>query len=696
MASADWKDAIVDYFHYNIKTNANDWKRVKKARLPNGETYREFYNAVVDRTVYCLGDEEETTYILEKDVWLYGVYNVQPGEEMFPGVIGDLMFSFEPQDRWNRNKHIYDQHQQHLLEAFFANFPAIGEDMENSFSYEISAYNSMTIHMALKKAGFVHSQEITDFLNRTGNPGAPLPPTSPSNPPQPTIFGASPTSNSTPAPAAPTPQAPPQNNGPLGGYYGTGLEEDGSAKASDFLAVVGEDDGEVQVWITPMMAYARKDPFDSHVGGLVDHLLPAEWQEASEQTFEVGSLSMVEAFDYLLKAGFQVDWPEYKREAANHIDVYDVTLAQHQANLAAIANPQTVAVQHHHNPIPVGPQNANFIELTGQEPAVQTALEAARALGVKGLEQEGKWDDQEEIEEKWEKSYYLNNYDGFIELERSHALWLLYEHYDNGSGLAWPNFFGMDNIRVASELFKIMDLDLGDGEWEEDYSDGAEHPIVIIDDHQSYPAPYDLPVPAYVPPPVQVIPPAIQTSKVPPKSQPANAPRPSFKGPVTGSGSFAPVSSGPVAKADVDDTPVDATYIRHDAGDQWPEFCGEVWDNYSQNGAGAISWSDRFRLRHARIIGLGYKFKRVEFTGILVQMGYLNDKFEIINDIDLPGAVFDELFVDFGGDWNDDENVQMINKRKGEDPETGFSYSSQNLWAEIEPLLKSKGWFPAK
>jgi hypothetical protein len=139
--------------------------------------------------------------------------------------------------------------------------------------------------------------------------------------------------------------------------------------------------------------------------------------------------------------------------------------------------------------------------------------------------------------------------------------------------------------------------------------------------------------------------------------------------------------------------------IRHDSGDQWPEFCNEVWEFYEANKATLpldINWSDRFRPREAQITGLGYKFERVEYTGIRVQMGYLGRDGELIETIDLPSVVLGELLKEWGGEWNVDDVTQFINKRKGEDPETGFSYSSQTLWEEVEPFLQGHGWKEAK
>lgn len=661
MSSSDYiRQDIADYFDKSgIKTQPKDWKRVFKKSI-NGQVVREFHNSVVNRTIYVLGEDGDEGRA-EKDQWIYGIVDSPDGK----------FLSFESLDRWNRNKFLYDQHLSEILEVLF-NLPRSltqEEDLENSFNY-LAAFNDLTIHILLKKSGFQYSQELSDFLANKGA-GPALPPIAPVNPPTPPALAAIAGQQTTPT-AQPTNTSSP-NIAP------------GAGRASDFISVVYEDDGEVLVCITPMMMFAVGDSYDQEVSSIAGHLLPPDWNEVSNGTFSPGGLGMVEAFDLLLKAGFQMNWKELVDDLSTVYHVYDVDSITHKENLEALANVTSTKAAHQVNPLQsTPPNNTGYPELTGQEESVQQALVAARQRGVLGLEQEGKWDDLEELEDKWDNGFWDSN-DYLIEIERSHALWLLYEVYDNGSGLAMPNFFGMDDIRVSEELTKILPF-----KDELEQEDGA---VVIIEDSKLYPPPYDLPVPEYVPPPMVVSQPTVKTSRPAPKAQRPIVPKISV--PITGSGSFSPVSV-PVTQIDDDYSPVDAKTIRFDSGEQWPDFCGAVWDHYKANGPGAIQWFDRFRPRHARIVGLGYQFDRVEFTGIRVRMGYLNEKFEIIDNIDIPGSVFDELFEEWGGEWNDDENIQFINKRKGEDPETGFSYSSQNLWEEIEPLLKSAGWFPAK
>jgi hypothetical protein len=308
-------------------------------------------------------------------------------------------------------------------------------------------------------------------------------------------------------------------------------------------------------------------------------------------------------------------------------------------------------------------------ELADLQPAVQAAFISQRAAGLKGLDQvEPGWEDETTIKRR------LRNGD-WVTVERSQAIWVLYEICDDGNSMLEDYFAETDEF-LHETLVDALGLD-------EDEFENLE----IIDDEASYPAPYDLPVPQ----PAQFAPP-------PPPQRP---------GPMVGpasinarSGSFAPVSATPPAVAPVA-PPVGnvSADIRHDSGDQWPEFCNEVWEFYEANKATLpldINWSDRFRPREAQITGLGYKFERVEYTGIRVQMGYLGRDGELIETIDLPSVVLGELLKEWGGEWNVDDVTQFINKRKGEDPETGFSYSSQTLWEEVEPFLQGHGWKEAK
>jgi hypothetical protein len=139
--------------------------------------------------------------------------------------------------------------------------------------------------------------------------------------------------------------------------------------------------------------------------------------------------------------------------------------------------------------------------------------------------------------------------------------------------------------------------------------------------------------------------------------------------------------------------------MRNDSGDKWSEFCNEVWDTYEANKGNLpldLDWQDRYRPRDVQVTGLGYKFDRMEFTGIRVLMGYLDRDGALVDTIDIPGRVFDELLKEFGGEWNIEDITQFVNKRQGTDPETGYSYSSQALWGELEPMLIAQGWKEAK
>lgn len=317
-------------------------------------------------------------------------------------------------------------------------------------------------------------------------------------------------------------------------------------------------------------------------------------------------------------------------------------------------------------------------ELVNLQPAVQPAFISQRAAGLKGLDQANpQWMDKAEVE-KLLLRHRNTSFD--LDIERSNAIWMLYEEADDGTRVL-EDYFAMDD----EELYDALDS------WGIlDQMDDA-HEVLVVSDYQPYPAPYDLPVPQ--PQPI-----------TPPPGFGGHSGRPApMVGPASinaRSGSFAPVQATPVAVAPPAPPPGNAVaHLKHDSGDQWADFCREVWDTYELNKANLpldLHWFDRYRPREAQITGLGYRFERVEFTGIRVLMGYLGRDGELIENIDIPAAVFDELLKEWGGDWNIDDVTQFINKRKGENPETGFSYSSQNLWAEVEPFLISQGWKEAK
>lgn len=136
----------------------------------------------------------------------------------------------------------------------------------------------------------------------------------------------------------------------------------------------------------------------------------------------------------------------------------------------------------------------------------------------------------------------------------------------------------------------------------------------------------------------------------------------------------------------------------NDSGDKWAEFCGEVWETFELNKANLpldLGWYDRYRPREAQITGLGFQFVRREFTGIRILMGYLDRDGKLLDTIDLPSAMLTDLLKEWGGNWNVDDITQDISKRKGEDPETGFSYSSEGTWDEVKAFLVSQGWTEA-
>jgi hypothetical protein len=318
-------------------------------------------------------------------------------------------------------------------------------------------------------------------------------------------------------------------------------------------------------------------------------------------------------------------------------------------------------------------------ELVNLQPAVQAAFISQRAQGLKGLDQVNpQWMDKAEVEKLLLRH---RNMSFDLDIERSNAIWMLYEEADDGSRVL-DDYFALDDEELYDELDSWGLLDQMDD----------EHDVQIVPDYQAYPAPYDLPVPQPQPaPPMPGFP--GQQGRPAPMMGPASV--------NARAGSFAPLPAAPAAVAPPPPPPGNAAaHIRADSGDKWADFCREVWDTYELNKANLpldIDWYDRYRPRDAQITGLGYRFDRVEFTGIRVLMGYLGRDGELIENIDIPAAVFEDLLKEWGGDWNVDDVTQFINKRKGENPETGFSYSSQTMWEDdIKPFLDSQGWKEAK
>lgn len=309
---------------------------------------------------------------------------------------------------------------------------------------------------------------------------------------------------------------------------------------------------------------------------------------------------------------------------------------------------------------------AQWPELVDLQPAVQAAFITQRAAGLKGLDQcDTTWEDDKKVKRELQAG-------NWVTLERSHAIWLLYEYFDDGVTVL-TDYFTYTDEDLHAELCEMLDID------DEDEGENLE----IIDDEASYPAPFDLPVPQ----PAPYVPPAPQGRPSPmvgPASMNARA------------GSFAPVAAAPAAVAPPPPPPGNASaHIKHDSGDKWAEFCGEVWETYELNKGNLpldLDWYDRYRPRDAQITGLGFRFERREFTGIRIQMGYLGRDGDLIDTIDLPSAMLDDLMATWGGDWNVEDITHNVHKRKGEDPETGFSYSSEGTWDEVKAHLEAQGW----
>ena len=307
-------------------------------------------------------------------------------------------------------------------------------------------------------------------------------------------------------------------------------------------------------------------------------------------------------------------------------------------------------------------------ELVNLQPAVQAAFITQRSAGLKGLDQcDSTWEDDKKVKRELQAG-------NWVTLERSHAIWLLYEHFDDGNTVL-TDYFTYTDDDLHAELCEMLDID------DEDEGENLE----IIDDEASYPAPFDLPVPQ--PAPVSPFPAHNPGHPAPMRGPAAMNAR---------AGSFAPLPAAPAAVAPPPPPPGKAeAQIKADSGDQWADFCREVWETYELNKANLpldIRWYDRYRPREAQITGLGFQFVRRDFTGIRILMGYLDRDGKLIDNIDLPSAMLDELMATWGGDWNVDDITQDVFKRKGEDPETGFSYSSEGTWDEVKAYLEAQGW----
>lgn len=622
-ASDEIKDAIVDYYDMTgVKgSKASDWKRVDKRTLPSGESFRMFENKKLKRAVFTIGDDEEVA-ILESDDIIYGMSPADPMMVNQYGA-GNYVISFETKDRFFRQGHIYDQHQEGILRDLF-NLPAnINEDSENMFSYQASDYSDLTIHMVLKKLGFQYSRELSDFLTnhiappqrsaaQARNASPMLPPFLNPN------YSAPLAPASTPAPA-PTPSSKavrPVNKMP--GQVFAAQQAQAASNQRAMMAQIGQ------------MAAQLGATGGVQIGNV--HIPAAP----------IGNMQP------LVGPGSAPPLPPS---------------GMFNAPGMAAAMPMMAA---------------QWPELANLQPAVQAAFITQRMQNLQGLDQaDPSWIDKDDLE----KLFFRHRGQQFtIQIERSNVIWMIYEVADQG-GYVLEDLF----LEPNEELHEIMDS------WGIlDQMDYDEHELEIIDDRQAYPTPYDLPVPAYQP----------QAFTPPPPPQQPRAPMVGPAAMNARAGSFTPVQAqAPAAVAPPAPPPGNASaMIRNDAGDKWPEFCKEVWDTYEANKSNLpldLTWYDRYRDREAQITGLGYEFQLVEYNGVRVLMGYLGRNGEIIENIDLPSAVLDELLKEWGGEWNIDDATQLIYKRKGVD-EHGFSFSAQDLWEEVKPFLDSEGWKEAQ
>lgn len=528
---------------------------------------------------------------------------------------GGLAVAFEPKDRWNRTCYIYDQHQQFMLE-FFHCLPAgqFDEVTENTFIFDDT--NPLKLHILLAKYGFKHDQTLTDFLNNTGNRPAPQTPTAPVNPPLPPALDPnwSPPGNKVPH----QPASPP------------------SPQSAGGVRIANKSPGQQSQSHTQ-----NQQAMMAQIGQMAAQL-------GATGGVQIGSLHIPAA-----------SLPPGMQPLAGTAPLPPSGIFNSPGMQAAM-------------PMMAG----QYPELVNLQPAVQAAFIAQRIMKQQGLVQENpNWMDKAEVENLLLR-HRNTSFD--LDIERSNAIWMLYELADDGSGESLPDFFAMCDEEISDHLEEFGILDQADD----------AHNVEIVPDYQNYSAPYDLPVPQPAP-------------MAPPPTQQRPTPMVGPAGINARAGSFTPLQAAtPPAATPAAPPPGNvAAHIANDSGDKWAEFCGEVWETFELNRANLpldIDWYDRYRPRDAQITGLGYSFERREFTGIRVKMGYLDRDGKLIENIDLPSAMLDELLKEWGGSWNVDDITQEIDKRKGENPETGFSYTSEQLWEEVEAFLINEGWKEAK
>jgi hypothetical protein len=573
-ASDDIKEQIVcHYVTMGLVTSEKDWKRLSKKKV-GFDIVREFENKNAGLKVAIVGDDEAEV-IIEDGEWIYGVGTMDPDHVDDHGET-DMYVSFSSRQYWNAVGAIPDQHIGHGLKIL-KNLPndiACNEDMENWFGVP-GNYNRLTIHMALKKAGFVYDKAFEDFIQPNAGPAA-------------HIVGTRPTFTSVGSAAG--------GSAPSGGYYDTGLTP-GATKPSDFVFAVMKQQGtgDVEVMITALQDFLHDGGFDQEISCLVEAHLPSDWHETSEQTFIPGQMTAKEAYNFLYHAGFNAN-----RD-------YSETFESH-GYCAYFTD--------------------NECSLENQPQVVRDAIEHQNLTGQHGLPKDNNsWLDRRDIISEYED----NDKEEFT-LERSNALYILYSEYDDGCHSEIPDFTSLSNDDLVDALEEVID----------------DVQFTVIADTVQYGDYYTVNAPAL----------------------------------------------NQVTEATEDTSPDENAPIHiNTQPDNWDDFCKEVWDAWVAKPGDAlrIQWVDSYRYREATIVGLAYKFKVVEYTGIWIQAGYLLDDGAIAMQFEVPDSVFEAMFTEFGGSWNDDRTEHFVNKRKGED-EHGFSYSSSTLWDEVKPILDAKGW----
>lgn len=155
-------DVIKEFLKDEPGYETGNWKRLSKKAGINGINVRKFEDKnVPGRVITVIGDGDDVLMVWDGPT-LFGIWE----GGMFGGEHGVFSVAFQTEAAWKAERCINDQHLEEVLGALYA-LPAFleGEDCENSFSVA-KGTTKLDLIGGLQKAGFIHSQEITDFLQR--------------------------------------------------------------------------------------------------------------------------------------------------------------------------------------------------------------------------------------------------------------------------------------------------------------------------------------------------------------------------------------------------------------------------------------------------------------------------------------------------------------------------------------------------